>query len=147
MFDKFEALKRVNIADFVFIPKRYELWDRGNLRKSGETVNPITGKVIGTQVEVKLSDSSLNSEISSIHTYDMCVTQLDRVQLILVPAKTNLTTNGIAGLQMVFGSTRQSKEFEYNEPYCCNLFFIGGKLAKITFSLGDPDRLIEFYGE
>ena len=49
--------------------------------------------------------------------------------------------------KMTIGATRQSKYFNRNEPYCCNLFIKMGKIAKLTFSFSSPEKLIEFYSE
>ena len=48
---------------------------------------------------------------------------------------------------MILGPTREQKNFNNNEPYCCNLFIKNEKLKKITFSFSTPEKLIALYSE
>jgi hypothetical protein len=59
--------------------------------------------------------------------------------------ETNSENMGISMFKMTIGATRDSKHFERNEPYCCNIFLQNGTIAKITFSFSNPEKLIEFY--
>lgn len=146
VFDKFKALNRVNIAGFVFVSTRYELWDKGNLTKAKNSPSKISCTVtLSGTFMLEIEESSLESDIAKKQLYDIAVSQNDRLQLLILPSETNLKSVGLVNLTTVFGATRDEKEFKYNEPFCCNLFFVQGKLVKVTFSYSNPDRLLEFY--
>jgi len=152
MFDKFESYKVVNMKqDMKFIPARYELWQRGQMTNSGLTISPVTIRSISDgekeQYQVSFDDSSLRSEITTLNFFDIFVTSLDRLQLIIIPNATNSNNVALQMLKMNLGPTRNSKNFDYDEPFCCNLFFQQGQLVKVTFSFSNPEKLLELYIE
>lgn len=151
MFDKFEAFQGVQKQDFTFRPTRYETWIGGNMVANGKTTSTISAKAItfggAEKMEVTFNDSQLNTELASKNIFDEFVTSSDRLQLITIPNETNSENMGIKMFKMTIGATRQSKNFNRNEPYCCNLFMQNGAIAKITFSYSSPEKLIEFYSE
>lgn len=149
MFDTYEPLLKVPMKSFVFIPKRYEIWINGKMEKSGISTNPIIAtKTIQNskdKTEVIISDLSLHKELAYSNVFDDFITINDRMQLIIVPAKPNVSCMYISTMLDLLGPTREFKSFNNNEPYCCSLFTINGKIAKITFSFCSPEKLIEFY--
>ena len=48
---------------------------------------------------------------------------------------------------MTIGATREHYDFGTNEPYVCSIFLVNQKIAKVTFSFVDPDKLIEFFDD
>lgn len=151
MFDKFEPFQGVQKQDLAFRPTRYETWIGGQMVANGKTNSLISAKV-NTQdgaekMEVTFNDAQLNNELSVKNTFDEFITATDRLQLITIPNETNVENMGIMMFKMTIGATRQSKNFNKNEPYCCNLFMQSGKIAKITFSYSNPEKLLEFYSE
>lgn len=151
MFDNFEPFKTVQKQDFAFRPTRFETWVGGKMIASGKTTSIISAKVVviddTEKMEVSFSDSSLNNELANKNLFDEFITSKDRLQLITIPIETNSENMGIMMFKMTIGATRQKKNFSQNEPYCCNLFMQSGKIAKITFSYSNPEKLIEFYSE
>lgn len=151
MFDKFEAFQGVQKQDFAFRPTRYETWIGGKIVANGKTTSIISAKAItlggAEKMEVTFNDAQLNTELASKNIFDEFVTSSDRLQLITIPNETNNENMGIKMFKMTIGATRQSKNFNSNEPYCCNLFMQNGAIAKITFSYSNPEKLIEFYSE
>lgn len=146
VFDRFQALNRMSIPGFVFVATRYELWDKGKLTKAKNSDSTITCTLtVNDAFVLEIEEPSLETDIAKKQLYDLAVSQTDRLQLVILPSETNLKSGGLASLTMFFGTTRAEKEFKYDEPYCCNLFFQQGYLVKVTFSYGNPDRLLEFY--
>lgn len=149
MFDKFQPLQRVQKQNFAFQPKRYETWLGGQMVASGRTQSLITANVItednAEKVEVNFNDLNLQNELASKNIFDEFVTSNERLQLITIPKETNVECMGIIAFTMAIGVTRQKKNFNRNEPYCCNLFLQQGNIVKITFSFSNPEKLIEFY--
>lgn len=146
VFDKFQALNRVSIAGFVFVAIRYELWDKGKLTKAKNSPSTITCTLASNNTFLlEIEEPSLDTDIAKKQLYDLAVSQNDRLQLLILPSETNLKSMGLTSLTTFFGATRAEKEFNYDEPYCCNLSFLQGSLVKVTFSYANPDRLLEFY--
>ena len=150
-FDKFEPFKSLQKQDFAFRPTRYETWKGGKMVDSGKTNSIINARVVNVdgdeKMEVTFNDTKLNSELANRNIYDEFVTANDRLQLITIPNETNSQNMGIQMFKMTIGATRQHKNFNSNEPYCCNLFLLNGKIAKVTFSYSSPEKLVEFYSE
>lgn len=151
MFDKFEPFKSVQKQNFTFQPTRYELWMGGEMVGSGKVGAVISAKVIKFEgvekVVVGFSDAKLNGELAENNVFDEFITSNDRLQLVTVPQVTNVENVGIMMFQMNIGATRQRKDFNRNEPFCCNLFLQDGAIAKVTFSYSNPEKLLEFYSE
>jgi len=149
MFDKFEPFKVVQKYNFTFQPTRFEMWIGGKMVANGEINSTIFAKIVTVdgdeKMEISFDDSKLNNELSNKTIFDRFVTATDRLQLITVPNETNSENIGIMMFKMTIGATRQNKNFNRNEPYCCNLFYQQGKIVKITFSYSNPEKLLEFY--
>lgn len=150
-FDKFEPFQSLQKQDFAFRPTRYETWKGGKMIDSGKTRSVINAKVVSIdgdeKMEVSFNDTKLNNELANINIYDEFITATDRLQLITIPNETNSENMGIQMFKMTIGATRHRKNFNSNEPYCCNLFMQNGRIAKVTFSYSSPEKLIEFYSE
>lgn len=149
MFDTFNPLQVLQNQEFSFIANSYEIWEAGKKTQSGTTHATIVGETIEIENEEKMkvlfSDNNLFDKLASKNIFDLFISQKDRLQLICIPKHTNSENLGIAMFQSILGSTREFKNFDYNEPYCCNLFLQQGILKKVTFSFSCPERLIEFY--
>ncbi len=149
MFDKFQPFQNLQKQNFSFQPKRYEIWVGGQMVNSGQTNSQIKATVIKQDsnelVEVAFSDNKLNNELATKSIFDRYVTATDRLQLIVIPEETNSENMAIMLFKMTIGATRAYKDFNRNEPFCCNLFLQDGVIAKVTFSFSNPEKLIEFY--
>lgn len=150
-FDKFEPFKILQKQEFAFRPTRFEIWEDGEMVGSGKTNSIITAVVVNIngdeKIEIIFNDSKLNHQLTNKNIFDEFITAHDRLQLINIPIETNSENVGIEMFKMLVGATRQKKNFNGNEPYCCNLFLIEGKIAKVTFSFSNPEKLVEFYSE
>ncbi len=150
MYDKFEAFLQLDKQNFSFLPSRYEVWKTGQMIENGNINKPIIAKVSDIDGEEKVVvtflDEKLNIQLASTNIYDLFTTSVDRLQLLTIPQQTNAENNmAIQMFKMTIGATRAFKDFNANEPYCCNLFTIDGVINKITFSFSNPEKLIEFY--
>jgi hypothetical protein len=149
MFDKYQPFQELQKKDFTFQSSRYETWVGGKMISSGATHSLINAKVIKANssdlIEVTFIDTVLNNELASKNVFDKFVTATDRLQLITIPEETNVENVAIMMFKMTIGATRNKKDFNKNEPFCCNLFTQDGVIVKITFSFSSPEKLIEFY--
>lgn len=151
-FDTLEPFRRAMITDFVFRPSRYEVWAGGKMTGSGTTHHPITAKVGGevergaVDIDINIGDSVPLVNVCRVSNYDICTTTTTRVQLLTIPLEERDTDSvGLAVCRSNMGPTCRNKSFGSDEPFCCNLFFVDGMIAKITFSINHPERLVEFY--
>lgn len=97
------------------------------------------------KVRVMVYDRVLFEQMNYESIFDEFISSNDRLQLVTLPAQTNTGCMGIMALKMAVGPTRDSKEFSPDEPYCCNLFLVSDKIAKISFVFSNPERMIELY--
>ena len=151
LFDKFQPFQRLQKQDFTFQPTRYEIWRGGEVVSKGKTNSIINARIVSVEkeekIEVSFNDINLNFDLANKNIYDEFVTANDRLQLITIPNETNSENVGIEIFKITIGATRNVKNFNSDEPYCCNLFMKNGRIAKVTFSYSSPEKLIEFYSE
>jgi hypothetical protein len=111
------------------------------------SISIVTEKHLGKDIViVRISNSNMNKYLSIKCEFDIFMTSNDRLQLFILPNMANIK-NSLAFKMFSenFGPTRDFKMFENNEPFCCNLFTVDGKIDKITFNIAEPERMIEFY--
>lgn len=148
MFDNFDAFQIVDKQNFIFNPTKFEVWEGGEAIMEGDCLTQIRGSVLpNTQVEVSLFNSEVSQYLNATSRFDEFITQHDRLQLVVIPKITNIQNAALSLLLMVVGPTRNEKDFLPTEPFVCSLFTKDRKFAKISFTLGNPERLIEFIDE
>ncbi len=149
MYDTFEPYKIIKMYDFVYQPKRYEIWMSGKLIKKGNTNSIIKAEVVNfdsrERVRITFIDAVCNVELSQYNIFDEFSTLNDRLILITVPEITNVPHYFFEMRKMTSGATRQMKNFNRNDPFACSLFFENNKLSLVTFTFSNPDRLMEFH--
>jgi hypothetical protein len=71
--------------------------------------------------------------------------QGNRLVLLTIPTMTNAECIGMHTMQQLWPHSRYDHDFESNEPFVCSLFMVHGQLSKVTFSLDNPETLVELY--
>ena len=149
MYDTFVPFIEVKKYNFIFKPKRFEIWMNGKMVDNGNTNSIIKGEVINVDlhelVEVTFNDVSLHGELTQKNLFDEFSSLNDRLILITVPQETNASNSFLDMRRITSGATRQRKNFDRNEPFACNLFFMNKNIHLVTFSFSNPEKLIEFY--
>lgn len=151
MYDKFPPFKAVEKQSIVFHPYRYEIWMNGQLVKKGKTSASIKVDTVKLPNEsdillrTRIKDKQLSSEIINEFYFDLFFTAHDRLMLATVTTMRSDDPAGLRSLQQIFPMNTRNKKFLKNEPFCCSLFLLNGCIDKMTFSFGNPDKLIEFY--
>ncbi len=77
--------------------------------------------------------------------FDRAITTGDRILFYIAAENTNVPNTSVTMLSSLLGYTRRVKNYDSNEPILASVFTINQNIAKISFSLGNPDRLIELY--
>lgn len=132
-FDKFpsnigEMSGRIPRKPYRFKYNRFEVWQGGQCVYSDTSNSIIDAQVINNQLNVTINDEKINKYIKNKFSFGEISTNLDRVMWS----------------KDIFNSTGKVEKFN---PDINSIFFQNGEIVKITFTIHDPNILIEFYGE
>jgi len=121
-----EILGPIERKSFTFNYKRFEVWQGGACIYSGNSNGQIIAKVTNGQLNVTIDDIMINSHIMKNFTFGEISTNGDRIMWS----------------KDIFNSTGKT---ERNNPDISSLFFKQGTLSKVTYTIHDPNTLVEFY--
>ena len=148
-FDNWPALQEFSFDKFSFPVDRYELWEDGKIIKSGETHFNIefgwAGGVLKFGIVVQIENNPMPDLLKSTISFDKAITSGDRILFYIAATSSNVQHTSLELIKSFIGCTRDSKIYDKNEPILASVFTIDHKVAKVSFSLANPDRLIEFY--
>ena len=149
-FDEWPAMQDFTFQEFSFRAHRFEIWEAGRMVRSGETHLNAFYKCNGgvynrTSIDINLSENPMPETLLSDIRYDRAICLPDRIMFYSTAANTNVQHSTLALLASNVGYTRESKFYEDNEPIVASVFTINQSIVKVTFSLANPDRLIEFF--
>jgi hypothetical protein len=137
---------------------RYEIWSRGTLIESGNTIADLwvehlypQMKTEEFQITVRVKDESANQIYNYIHErffLDVAYALDDRILVAIIPKSSNIENsssfNGLINFAPFY--TREYCEFSALTPFCCSLYYsVSNELEKVTYSNGMNNTLIEFY--
>ena len=130
-WDKFrsnisEMLGPIERKSITFNCRIFELWQGGACILSGNSSRQIIAQVNSGQLNVSVDDASINNHIKKHFSFGEISTNNDRIMWS----------------KDIFNS---SDKVERNNPDITSLFFKQGLLSKITFTIHDPNTLVEFY--
>ena len=148
MFDQFKPFELVNLGDKNFLPSRFEIWNNGVKVKEGKTecMVMIFSDMISYKNFVTIENNDIKENLIPEFSFDTCYTLQDRILISTLPTVNNLEDNEVFyGLWVTTQHTRAEKKFETNEPYLGSLYYLNDELNKVTFHIGSPQNLIEFY--
>lgn len=111
---------------FTFNYRKFEVWKGGSCIHSGFSNGIIKATVINGNLFVTLDNNSINNFIKQQFSFKEISTNLDRVMWS----------------KDIFNT---SDSIETNTPDISSLFFKQGILNKVTYTIHDPNTLIEFY--
>lgn len=121
-----ETTGRIERTPFTFNYKRFEVWQGGACIYSGDSNGQIICNVQNGELHVTIDDIMINNHIVKKFSFGEISTNGDRVMWS----------------KDIFNSTGKT---ERNNPDISSLFFINGSLSKVTYTIHDPNTLIEFY--
>lgn len=121
-----EILGPIERKSFTFNYKRFEVWQGGACIYSGNSNGQIIAKVTNGQLNVTIDDIMINNHIMKNFTFGEISTNGDRIMWS----------------KDIFNSTGRT---ERNNPDISSLFFKQGTLSKVTYTIHDPNTLVEFY--
>lgn len=149
-FDEWPAMQDFTFQEFSFRGSKYEMWEAGRIVRSGVCNVNIhcicNGGVRNrTSIDVNISGNPLPEMLMSTLSYDRAICLPDRIMFYSTPAKTNVQNTTLAMLSSIIGYTCDSKFYKDNEPVVASVYTINKSVVKISFSLANPDRLIEIF--
>jgi len=121
-----EMLGQIERKSFTFKYKRFEVWQGGTSIYSGNSIGQIVAKVVNGQLNVTIDDVMINNHIIKHFSFGEISTNNDRIMWS----------------KDIFNSTGKT---ERNNPDISSLFFKEGILNKVTYTIHDPNTLVEFY--
>jgi hypothetical protein len=121
-----ETMGPIERNSFTFNYNRFEVWQGGACIYANNSNGQILGKVSNAQLLVAIHDDLIKDYIKRDFSFGEISTNRDR----LMWSKDIFNT---------------SEKVEYNNPDISSLFFKGGSLSKVTFTIHNPNTLVEFY--
>ena len=121
-----EMLGPIDRKSFTFNYKRFEVWQDGACIYSGNSNGQIVAKVVNGHLNVTIDDVMINNHIIKHFSFGEISTNNDRIMWS----------------KDIFNSTGRT---ERNNPDISSLFFKQGILNKVTYTIHDPNTLVEFY--
>ena len=121
-----EMSGRIDRKPFTFNYNRFEVWQAGACIYSGNSNGQIIAKVNSDILNVTIDDVMINNHIKKQFSFGEISTNGDRIMWS----------------KDIFNT---SNKIEKHNPDISSLFFKQGVLTKVTFTIHDPNTLIEFY--
>lgn len=151
-FDNWPPFQDFSFQQFQFPVDRYEEWKAGRMVASGEVHFNIffkynKGGFLNRKVgiDVLIDRNPMPKKIISQMKFDRATTSGERILFYIAAEQTNVENASLSMLSSVLGYTRGHKYYDSNEPIFASVFTINHNVAKVSFTFGNPDRLIEFY--
>lgn len=143
--DTYTPFKQVNIPSLHFVASRYEEYMGGKMINSGNCVLEIDCKESSTgSIICTLSPNSIDSKVSNAN-FDTCITLQDRLLMLSCPQKTNAAIIVVTMMQNIIGCTCQERNYTPTEPVVGSIYTENGNVVKMSFTVANPERLIELY--
>lgn len=158
-FDSFEPLNILEPIEFGFESARYEVWKDGQKIQYDNSYSYMRSLIRKKGNGFSYLDISIESEIVGHYIDDsfpikLCITQRDRLMLLNVPIDNRNDSRSLGGARVMLEVTgvlnhvpmsERTAQLKKNQPYCCSLFLKNGNINKVTFSINQPETLVEFY--
>jgi hypothetical protein len=132
-------------AIMTFGATRYEEYQNGQMIDSGMStivvrLSPLEGGRIGCIIGY----NNLTDKLMSC-SFDACITLHDRLLMINNPCVTNAHIPVTEMLSSLVGHTREQHDFLPIEPVVGSIYTEHGDIAKLSFTMSNPERLIELF--
>jgi hypothetical protein len=142
--DRFTPFQEVHLDTIIFKPSKYEEYSKGKLISQGYTNSYISIIECNGIVKTVLIDNDIVDKISTESEFDFCLTLEDRIQLTILPKKTNVEDILFQYMKHTIDYTREEKYFNSKDPIAVHIFTQNMIVIKMTFKMTNPERIIEF---
>lgn len=151
-FDHWPPFQNFSFKEFCFHVDRYEEYVAGKMISSGTAHFKVcfkynTGGFFSNKISIsiKIENNPFEQKIISNFSFDGAITSGDRILFYIIAEESNIYNTSTAMLSNLIGYTRRLKNFSSNEPIIASVFTIDKNIAKVSFTFGNPERLIELY--
>lgn len=159
-YDKFEPFLELEPIEFGFYSRNFKVWRAGSEVHSENSPTAIEASVVTglfsdfRKVEISVANRGVLPFLNPINDFTYLTTQHDRILLVNLPVSDiddtqALTmfrmTNQMLGIGSGVPLEERPQRLRFNQPFACSLFFQDQQLTKVTFSVNNPETLIEFY--
>ena len=127
------------------------VWREGKIVRTEETqscqIEAKVGRSIYSTEEytiVFIKGDGLYGVLASEFKFELFLTSKERLMLLNIPQSQSKDTKGLKILRTFLPVVHSQILLEEFQPYCCSLFYKGGNLSKISFSINSPETLVEF---
>ena len=139
-----EELK-FQLAPFSFISDRYEVWENGQLIKSGKKQIKIESEVDSNKLMVQIFGfGDYDGIILKRFNFYVLKPSYERLLFVNIPLLKEYDL-GILNRENLSYVPGPEMSLQKLQPYASSLFYHQNKLVKVTFSINDPAWLVEFY--
>jgi hypothetical protein len=148
MYDNFPPLQVVDLMTQQIRPNHFKIYENQQVVQAGDCNGQMVltnnkNHYIFTVDKMEGLQNYLDFETQLV--YDKAITQNDRIQLVILPIQSNISSNSINLLKMNIGSTRDNFTFTPGYPVVVSFFFKNLVIHKVSLTMENPVRLIEFF--
>ena len=128
-----------------FQSSRYEEYEAGQLVAQGYTSILIRCTYMDdNRIKCIIANNDINDKLMSCE-FDTCVSLQDRILMLSAPEDTNANIIIVTMLQNIIGITCHTKYYNSIEPVVGSIYTDNGQIVKMSFTMANPERLIELY--
>ncbi len=143
--DSYTPFQQVSLTPFVFQASRYEEYKDGQKINYGPTSIIVRcTRLDGDRVKCIIGNNDLYDKLMSCE-FDECITLHDRMLMLSCPEETNAHIPIVSMLQVTTGPTCYSRNYQSIEPVVGSIYTLNGYVVKMSFTMANPERLIELY--
>lgn len=129
-----------------FQSSRYEEYVGGEMISSSDTsilirITPADKGRINCMIE----NNNLMDRLFSAFSFDTCITLQDRLLMISNPQVSNVEIPVVRMMSSFIGVTQEKKMYDPSEPVVGSIYVGHTAINKMSFTLSNPERLIEFF--
>lgn len=143
--DTYKPLQEIYFSNIkLFKANHYEEYKNGSLIDSGNTDILVKLSPSESGIKCLIGNNNLCDRLSSC-SFDRCITLQDRLLLFNNPIETNANIPITAMLSTLMGYTRGAYYYASIEPVVGSIYTSDGTIVKISFTMANPERLVELY--
>ena len=144
--DSFKPFQTIQLnTPFFFQSSRYEEYEAGRLVSQGQTSILVRYTYMDdNRIKCIIANNDINDKLMSCE-FDTCISLHDRLLMLSSPDETNADIMVVAMLKNIIGTTCKIKKYADIEPVVGSIYTDNGHVVKMSFTMANPERLIELY--
>ena len=151
-YDQRPPFEIIDLSFFRFHATRYEVWFLGSKVEAHNCQSSFSFSKSSDNefYSIIIFGNPIPNRIDGFQAFDMAGTLNDRWILSTIPSNWDTEEESLLHSwfeigKSFFGPTRLDFKPKSKQSYVCSIFTVDQCCKKVTFSMQDPDTLIEFY--